>query len=143
MKKCEIAWLLAAAFVCFAGCGKDEPTGPAIPASIVGTYTLATIDGKSMPAVVSENPQTGYREEVTGGSVELKADGTCTWRTDYRYTEADPQIGTHTESSSGSGTYTVEGEKITFTFGSDQLMGTIVEDALTVYADGVLVYRRT
>jgi hypothetical protein len=100
---------------------------------------LVTAKGQNLPAVVSENPSTGFKQEVTAGFIELRADQTCSWSTDYRYTESGQ---TRVSPSSGDGTYTVNGSSVLMTYGRDQLAGTLAGNTLTVRADVELVYRR-
>ena len=120
-------------------CGGSDANPTSVDVS--GTYNLISANGRNLPAVVSENTATGFRQEVIGGFVELRSDRTFTVRTDYRMTNS----GDVRESrSSNDGTYTVAGEAITFTLqpGSDRLSGTLNDGVLTVRADVELVYRK-
>jgi hypothetical protein len=80
-------------------------------ASNIGRYNLVSAAGHSLPAIVSQNPSTGYKQEVTGGYIELRSDRTCTVSTEYRYTEGGR---TSTSSSRNEGTYMTSGKTITF-----------------------------
>jgi hypothetical protein len=131
--------VLAAALLAIAACG-GSPSGPTpTNPSLVGRYTLTSAKGQSLPAVVYEVPSTGYKQEVTGGFIDLRANGSCAWATDYRYTDGGR---TSTSSSGGEGTYTFSGDTVTMTFGADHIVATRAGDTLTVRADVDLVYRR-
>jgi hypothetical protein len=102
-----------------------------------GTYRLVMAAGQRLPAVVSENPSTGYKQEVVRGSIELRADGTFIWSTSYRETSR----GTASEhESTGHGQYSVDGNTIKLTAGSSQFDGTLSQRTLTLRADVELVY---
>jgi hypothetical protein len=108
-------------------------------ASVAGRYNLVAAAGQSLPAIVAQNPATGYKQEVTSGYVDLRADRTCTVATEYRTTD---QGQTSTSSSRDEGTYTVSGDKLTLTFGREQLLGKLTGGVLTVRTDVELVYRK-
>lgn len=75
-----------------------------------GTYTLKTVNGKSLPAVLIE--VTGsYKLEITGGSVTLNEDNTFSGSISFRETEGTT-ITTSTERDQG--TYSKSGNLITF-----------------------------
>jgi hypothetical protein len=121
------------------GCG-GSPTTPSAT-NTVGTYTLISANGRSLPAVVSGSAGSGFLQEVTGGFMELRADQTFAWRTDYRYTNSG-QITSST--SSGDGSYSLTGTVMTLTYQprSEQLTGTLSNGVLTLRADVELVYRK-
>jgi hypothetical protein len=105
---------------------------------------LISARGQSLPAVVSENTSTGSRQEVTGGYVDLRADGTAKWSTSYRYTDPTVPTGfpsTWATTSEGEFRYVVSGNTMTVTSG-DGLGGVLTGDNLTIRADVELVYRR-
>ena len=51
---------------------------------ISGTYTLVAANDRGLPAAVSENKQTKFRQEVVRGSVTLNGNFTFSWRTACR-----------------------------------------------------------
>lgn len=106
-----------------------------------GTYTLLEAAGQRLPAVVSENPATGYKQEVMGGSVVLRPDETFSWRTDYRETSGG-RVWEH--QSSGGGRYRLVGSTITFEFDnhSGELSGTLRSGLLKMRADVELTLRK-
>lgn len=55
-------------------------------ASAVGTYTLKTVDGSALPFAYLEAP--GWKDEIMGGTVELRADGRFRDESLYRRTRA-------------------------------------------------------
>ncbi len=66
----------------------DEGTSLQEDTVVAGVYDLVTAAGRDLPAVVSENSTTGYKQEIVGGSVTLREDHTFHWTTRYRYTES-------------------------------------------------------
>ena len=119
----------------------DEGTSLQEDNDLAGFYDLVTAAGRDLPAVVSENSTTGYRQEIVGGSVTLREDHTFHWTTRYRYTESAKVT---TGESSGGGTYKVEGDGITLSEqpGSSRLTGKLKGRLLSLKADVELVYRR-
>lgn len=97
-----------------------------------GKYVLIRAAGRELPAVVSENSSTGFKQEVMGGYVELRADGACTVSTDYRYTQNGR---TETSTSKSDGRFEISGESVILIFGSDRLKGTLKGEWLTIQAD--------
>ncbi len=108
---------------------------------VAGTYTLVEAAGQRLPAVVSENSPTGYKQEVTGGSVVLRPDEIFSWRTDYRETSGG-RVWEH--QSSGGGRYRLAGSTITFELDnhSGELKGTLRSGLLKMRADVELTYRK-
>lgn len=109
--------------------------------AVTGVYDLVTAAGRDLPAVISETPTTGYKQEIIGGSVTLRQNRTFQWTTQYRYTEG----GNVTISeSSGAGAYELEGDDITLSAqpGSTKLTGKLKGRSLFLKADVELVYKR-
>jgi hypothetical protein len=98
------------------------------------------VKGGSLPALVAEDPSTGFKQEVTAGYIDLRSDGTGKWSTEYRYT-IPGMPGTSTNTSEGEFRYVVSGNTMTVTAGSG-LGGALIGDVLTIQADAELVYRR-
>ena len=89
-------------------CG-DDGTGLE---DIAGTYTLQTVDGEGLPAVLDEIGTT-FLPEVTGGSVTLNQDMTCSFTFSLRETE-DGTVTRVTETAVG--TYTFNNGAISLNF---------------------------
>jgi hypothetical protein len=106
-----------------------------------GIYDLVSAAGRDLPAVVSENLTTGFKQEIIGGSVTLREDSTFHWTTRYRYTEGSRVT---ISESSGGGAYKVEGDDITLSErpGSSKLTGKLKGRSLSLKADVELVYKR-
>lgn len=83
-----IGWRRASALgLAFAAAcsGADSPAGPGGDASTpVGTYTIATVNGKALPVAVFDEPP--YLYEVIDGRLSLTADGKYTAVTSFRQT---------------------------------------------------------
>ena len=115
-----------------AACGGDKTTGP--NAAIGGTYTLETVNGKSLPAVLIED--TEEKDEVTAGSIFLGPNSR--WNIELTLLVTD--LTDHTAISIGlatTGSYTTNGSSITLTglrFAAP-LTGTVNGDKLTVVGD--------
>lgn len=73
--------------VALAACGSDAPSGPSgppIPTTPMGSYTIQTVNGKTLPVAVAADGSYSY--EVTVGTLALGADGTYSVVTTYRQT---------------------------------------------------------
>ncbi|MBI2614277.1 MAG: hypothetical protein HYW52_01065 [Gemmatimonadetes bacterium] len=79
-----------------------------------GTYTLKTVNGASLPAVIVQVGTT-YKLEITAGSATLNEDNTFSASITFQETQAT-QTGTQTQTTTEneSGTYTKSGNTITF-----------------------------
>jgi hypothetical protein len=65
--------------------GACTATPPSAPlADAVGTYTLKTVGGSTLPFVYLDAP--GWRDEIVSGTVELRADGQFRDESFYRRT---------------------------------------------------------
>jgi len=113
-------------------CGGDKATGP--NASITGNYTLRTVNGNTVPAVVFQN--TTEKEELTAGNINLNADRTWSGSLSLRSTNLT-NGATATLSLPANGTYTNNNGSITLTDASDntQLTGTVGGGTLTIVGD--------
>ena len=113
-------------------CGGDKATGP--NASITGNYTLRTVNGNTVPAVVFQN--TTEKEELTAGNINLNADRTWSGALSLRSTNLT-NGATATLSLPANGTYTNNNGSITLTDASDntQLTGTVGGGTLTIVGD--------
>lgn len=134
MRKLLAAVLLLLASVAVTAC--SDSTGPE---SAEGTYTLATVNGSSLPAVVF---QVGSDKlEVVAGTLTLSSNSSFTGSLTIRETF---QGTTNTETESGTGTYTRSGNTITFNSGDDETAtGTLSGNTLTISDEGLtLVYRK-
>jgi hypothetical protein len=112
-------------------CGGDKATGPE---AIAGTYTLRTVNGASVPAVVFQDSQ--EKDELTGGSISLNADKT--WSGTLTAKVTDLTTGASgTFAAPANGTYTSNGGTITLTDSQDgsQLTGTVGGGTLTIGGD--------
>lgn len=133
-KLAAIAMLGLAAAAC--GGGND---GINEPASIAGTYNLETIDGKTPPVVVFEEP--GLKVEVVSGNFILTASGTFTTTVGWRTTE-NGQVTTNSETFPG--TYTVTGTTVNFAYADgDTDSATLAGSTLTfTEAGSTVVFRK-
>lgn len=73
-------WIVIAATLAGVACND----GIAADDTARGDYTLVSVDGAQLPAVVSDDGSTVV--EVTAGRAQLHADGTCDVRRDLRTT---------------------------------------------------------
>jgi hypothetical protein len=117
--------------VVLAGCRGENSIGPG--AGIIGSYTLQTANGKSLPAVVVENAQT--REEVTDGRLDVLSDRTWSISVAKQVTHLTNNSVT-VVAVSALGSYTRSGSSITFTApGMGSLDGTVNGGSITVSGD--------
>jgi hypothetical protein len=107
--------------------------GPVTPLAIAGTYALATVNGESLPAIVTI---AGDTTVVVGDTMVLTAERTYTRHSvdTLRMDETAPILSSY----KSRGTFTTNGDSITFTDGNDNVSvtGTIVGGLLTVTTKG-------
>ena len=120
--------------ILFLACG--DSTGPE---AIAGNYTLRTIDGQDLPAVILQ--VLNDKVEVTAGSLRINSDLTFS----SSLTAAATTSGTTTSATdTQTGTYTLNGTAITLRFqDASTSTGSITGNTLTVIDEGLsLVYRK-
>ncbi len=103
-----------------AACGSDSTTSPygVDTTTLVGVYTLNTVDGVALPAP-AKDPTGTVLGKITAGSVTLTS--AKTWTYSINYTLTDGTTGT----SPQAGTYAVSGSTVTFTTsGGDKVTAT-------------------
>ncbi|HJQ12564.1 MAG TPA: hypothetical protein VJ840_16140 [Gemmatimonadaceae bacterium] len=100
-------FLVACCCLLSLACGGDTKQPVDVPVSRVGTYSLRTVDGLTLPISISG----GF--VLTGESLVLNADSTFTTHTDQQYSDAS---GTHTTTLSSAGTYSVSDLRLTLYF---------------------------
>ena len=99
------------AFLVFGLVACGDSTGPE---SVVGTYTLQTVNGEGLPAVIDEIGTT-FLKEITAGSITLNEDLTCSFSLSERETE-DGEVTTRTETlETDECTYTIDNGVLTLT----------------------------
>jgi hypothetical protein len=93
-----------------AACGGDDksPAGPGD--QVTGTYTLRTVAGRPVPAVLVE--EDGVKLEVVSGALTLNGDGRFAGTMTLRVTENGTVT---TETDGGGGRYTVDGGSLVLT----------------------------
>ena len=123
--------LLAAVLIALPGCGDDTTTE--VETSFVGSYTLQTFDGHSLPVTNSDD------EVLTAGVLTLNANDT------YSVTLTAHFVGGGDATFSETGTYTIVGNDLTLKSGTDQAEthGTFSGTTVTVMGDnGVYVLKK-
>jgi hypothetical protein len=119
----------------FSACGGDDSTGPG-ETTIVGSYTLQTINGNTMPwrfLVVGND-----WAEITGGTGNINNGGTFSVTYNYRVMEAG-QTSTFSETSTG--TYVRNGNAISFTASDgSRANGTITGTQISITDEDGFVY---
>jgi hypothetical protein len=122
----------SALLVLLVACGGDKATGP--NASVTGNYTLRTVNGNSVPAVVFQDAQ--EKDELTGGNINLNADNT--WSGSLSAKATNLATGSVvTASVPANGTYTNNNGSLTLTDSQDasQLTGTVGGGTLSISGD--------
>jgi hypothetical protein len=113
-----LAYSLAiAAIAGVSACGGDSTTDPATPppaSTPVGSYSIATVNGKSLPVATAQSGD--YKWEITAGSMALTADGKYSVVTTERQTIPN-NVETFVDSTGGS--WVQSGTTITLTNGDD------------------------
>jgi hypothetical protein len=110
------------------------------PASISGVWTLYTVDGAPLPAVLGREGD--IKIELLSDTLTLRADGTSTERAESRFT-AGPRVQTDTTVTDGS--FKIEGDTIHFAVPhSRRRIATLTRGLLVVPVDGkTWVFRRS
>lgn len=119
------------------GCG-DDGTGPG--GSIVGTWSLQSVNGTNLPFVIAQTGQN--KTELTGDVYSVLAGGAFTQVTTIR-TTINGAVTNQTITDSGS--YTQNGTAVTFFFASDgsSVTGAVSGSTITMADDGVSgIYRK-
>jgi hypothetical protein len=110
---------LAALTAWTAACGSDT-TGPGGSNSPVGSYTISTVNGKSLPATLYADGNFLY--EVTTGNIALTSNSKYSLVTTYRQT-IPGNVEIFVDSTYG--TWTLSGSTISLTDGQDGSTGQI------------------
>ncbi len=115
-------------------CQKEQPTAN-VPSSVVGIYTLVSIDGKPVPTSISEQ---GVSLEMRSGTFTINANGTCSSKMVFV-----PPGGTEVTFERGA-TYTMNGSALTMQWqGAGITVGTIDGNTFTMANEGmVFVYKK-
>ncbi len=109
-------------------CGDDSVS----PADVAGTYTLLSVDGGGLPAVIEES--TDFLLEFTAGSATLNADLTCSLSFDLRETD---QGTVTTDTLVSACTYSIDdGFRLTPLGETFALNGSILGSTLTIIDGG-------
>ena len=125
-----VAVVLACALAgCDPGSTLPEPTRN----ELFGTYTLRTVDGAPVPAVVfEEGPR---RVELSNGRVTFVVDRTADYEYNYRVTDAN---GSRAVRLNDTGSYTVAGSKITVSWKKELVEEFQRNDSTVTMFDGAL-----
>jgi hypothetical protein len=146
-----VPWCILCALtacVLLSGCKRAETPRPVTPASspaaadaaklpdIAGSYTLVSINGKTLPFTVTHE---GPGIQVTSGTFTIRPDGTCTSVVAFLVPSGQSQ------SREVSATYARDGSKLTMQWqGAGVTNGTVEGDTFTMENEGQLfLYRRT
>jgi len=122
---------LAAVVATLAACGADKKTSTG-PTDVVGTYTVVSIDGNSLPFTVPDVPE--HTIVVQSGTVVLNSDHSYTASGTGTSDGGDPQ-----QVIADVGTYSVSGSTVTFTSTSHSSLvytGTTTSTTLTAVLPG-------
>ena len=126
--------------VSVAACGGDSTSEPK-PITVVGTWTLETVNGSRLPFILDQSGND--KVELISASLDVMSSGVFSSTSNERSTIAGV---VQTQSYIDPGHFTLAGSVATFVFDVDGGIsrGTIVADAMTFNANGlVVVYRRT
>jgi hypothetical protein len=109
--------------------------------TVVGTYTLRTINDKPLPVTTSTIGTA--TEQLTSDTLALKTDGTLRRVTVYTTTDPSSSSSPTVDPVLAGGTYTVTGTTITVVAGSNTIVGTYSGGTLTLNeASTIYVYQR-
>lgn len=127
--------LVALALATLAACGSS--TGPN---GVTGTYTLQTVGGAPLPAIIEQT--SAYTRRVQSGSMTLNSDGSWSSATTIAQTTG---TSTSTINNTDQGSYAVNGSAATWvsTATASEYTGTVANGQITVTIGGAAyVYRR-
>ena len=137
-----LPYVLAA--VLLAACGSDGVTTPEEKKAPTGTFTLQSVNGKSLPySFTTAEDGPGVVFTINSDFIKLELDGKFGETTTVSVTESGQTIGPATLVVSGTFVYTAATNAITLSAsGGGQISGTVVSDAMTL-KDGsdTYVYR--
>ena len=105
------ALALAAVVATLAACGADKKSVTGPPTNVVGTYSLATVDGNALPFTVPNNPN--HTVVVQSATVTLNADHTYTIGGTGTSDGGAPE-----QVIADAGDWSLSGSTVTFTSGS-------------------------
>lgn len=116
------------------GCGRDSATQPA-EASIVGTWDLRTINGSSLPFVLSQSG--ADKAEVMSDVATADDHGAYTEVTQFRTTLNGQAT---TQAFTDAGTYTVNGNAVTLRSGDGSSVTASLSENTFAISSGAFVY---
>lgn len=127
--------LLAALVVILVACGGDKATGPQ---SVVGSYTLRTVNGANPPGAVYQDAQ--QKLEVLDGTINLAAGNTWSGTLGARLTDftvTPNQVTSYPGLPLNGGTYTLNGSAVTLNDPTEGLTftGTVSGGTLNLSVD--------
>ena len=132
--------LLPLLILVLAACGSDSTTTPT-SASVVGAYTLKTVNGANTPAVIAQTAAGKF--EVLDDVVTLNADHTYSEAGHLRTTLANGTVTTSPQVDQGTYTSTNGAVQFTSTVGNGVTNGSINGNTLTIIDTGItLVYSK-
>ena len=109
--------------------------------SVVGTYTLRTLDDKGLPIAV--NTTGTVTRSLSSDTLALKSDNTLREATVYSTADAASGAAPTVSSVLTGGSYTLSGTSITLTIGGTPLLGTYSGGTLTLKTTtNTYVYQR-
>jgi hypothetical protein len=126
MHRSRFAVLALLAAAALAACSGEATTATVVDPT--GTYLLAEVDGKALPAKACTGNGTGYL--VKSGTLDIRADGTFS----FANTVDEPEVGFRVLFN-GDGTYVRSGSTITLTrtfFEPAVIRGTVRQGSVTL-----------
>ena len=104
-------FLLMAVLLAFTACSDNDVNSPST-ASLVGTYNLVSVNGATLPIVISQNPTT----QLVSEQLTVTSDGMFTVTTTKRIVNTGDATQSTTFTESGGGAVLVTGSATTFHF---------------------------
>jgi hypothetical protein len=127
--------LLAGFAMLLVACGGDSATGPA---SVTGSYSLRTVNGANVPAVVYQDAT--EKDEIVSSTISLAGDNSWSGNLTIRGTDLTSGVVFPNLTIPIGGTYSLNSGSIKLTDADHQLTfdGTVGGGTLTVGSDIVL-----
>jgi hypothetical protein len=111
-----------------ASCGQNEVADPG-PSTIVGSYSLTTVDGHDLPFTVLDLG--GYRTQLVSGMLALRSDGSYSLAIDRRTIDGG-RVTTATDGDAGRWTLAGDSLALASTQGGIPRTGSVAGDAITL-----------
>lgn len=128
--------ILGVTSLLWAGCNSESGSlHDSTASNVIGTYSLATVDGKKVPCTISHQ---GSSIQIASGSFQIRPDGGCNSRIQFVSPSGKPA------EKEVAANWTQDGKSLNFQWkGAGKTIGAIEGDTFTMKNEGmVFAYQR-